>query len=128
MLPYSEDLRIRAIKAYEEGMSIPNVCQIFNISARTFYNWRKIYKDTGDVKPKQNSHPGHSCKVTDLEEFKAFAEENAHLTAKEMAQKRGNITSKTILKYLYRIGWTIKKRPMATKNAMKVNESNTWPG
>ena len=50
--PYSSDLRIRAIKAYENGSgSQKEIAKLFNLGVITFARYWKRYKETGGVSP-----------------------------------------------------------------------------
>ena len=118
---YSEDLRERSIGLLEQGYRVGEICALLKISQPTFYRWREQKRLTHSLKPKENWRQGHSQKITDLEAFKTFVNENAHLTSLEMANKWGNISSKTIRKMLKRIGYTRKKRLMDTWKGMSKN-------
>jgi transposase len=49
--PYSIDLRLRAVKAYESGESSQQeIAKLFDIGIATFVRYWKRYKETGDVK------------------------------------------------------------------------------
>jgi transposase len=52
--PYSLDLRIRAIKAYEEANSTQKeIAELFGLGIATFTRYWKQYKKTGSVVPKE---------------------------------------------------------------------------
>jgi transposase len=76
------------------------------IGKASLYLWRKQRRETGSVEPKKNWRKGHS---QDLKWFRQFVKENEGLTTKQMAEEWGNITQKTICKWLNRIGFTRKK-------------------
>ncbi len=59
--------------------------------------------------PKKDWRKGHSNKTPDLDKFKEFAQENQGLTATAMAEKLGNLSVKTVCKWLKGIGFTRKK-------------------
>ena len=107
--PYSQDLRERAVDLVEMGMSVKKVALLLKIGAKTIYLWLKRKLTEGTIEARKNWRKGHSCKVTDLEEFKEFVENHQGLTAKEMAEIRG-ISTKTMCKWLKRIDFTRKKK------------------
>lgn len=116
---YSEDLRERALGLMARGKKAKEVAELLNISRSVIFLWRKQKQKTGSVAAKSNWQKGHSHKVPKLDVFRKFAEENSGLNSIEMAEKWGNITPKTIRKWLARIGYTQKKRVIFTKNATK---------
>lgn len=64
--------------------------------------------------------PGNGHKITDWEKFREFASSNGEKTQVEMAKLwDGEISSRTISRALNKIGFTRKKRLMATASGMK---------
>ena len=125
MIAYSEDLRKKVIAVVEEGiLQLQEIAGLFRINVRTIYDWRKQFKETGTVKAKTGFHKGHGRKITDLDKFKEFVEANPDLTLKEMAQKWGNVSPKTIDRALKKINFTFKKNNSVIKNVMKKKELN----
>jgi transposase len=120
--PYSDDLRQKVLDAIDDGYRKSQVSRLFNISRNTIDLWLKRREATGSAYAIRNYRRGPQGKITDLEQFRAFATEHGHLTQKGMAaQWREPISDHTISKALRRIGFTRKKRAMAIKNAMKHN-------
>src|SRR5689334_15664463 len=106
---YSLDLRKKVIAKVNEGiLKIKEIAAFFGINVRTIYDWRKQWETTGNLAPKTGFQRGHSHKITDLDAFKAFAEANADLTLKEMAEKLGNVSPKTVDRKLKKIGFSFK--------------------
>ena len=125
--PYSEDLRIRAIKLVEEeGTSVINVAQLLRIGQATLYVWLARKRNEGTIKARKNWRLGHSHKIKNWQEFKEFVDDNSGLTAIQMAERWGDVTPKTIRLWLHKIGYCRKKRPMATRNAMKKSGKYIW--
>ena len=57
--PYSLDLRIKAVQAYEEGEGTQQeIAQQFGIGARTLKEWIFLKKEVGSVHPKKHIHRG----------------------------------------------------------------------
>ena len=57
--PYSLDLRIRAVEAYEEGEGTQQeVAEQFGIGVRTLKEWIFLKKEIGNVHPKKHIHRG----------------------------------------------------------------------
>ena len=120
--PYSYDLRTKAIEAVERGVKKVEVCRTFGISHNTLYLWLKRKEETGDYQAMTAYQQGYGHKITDWEAFRQFAEENSGKTQTQMAELWGDdVTQQNISDALQKIGFTRKKRPMATENVMKRN-------
>jgi len=92
--PYSYDLRTRVIKFLDDGGKIFEASKVFNIARKTIIEWKKIRKETGDFKAETGYHTGHRRKITDVEGFRKFIEENSDKTGAELAEKWHEIQSK----------------------------------
>ncbi len=109
--PYSHDLRSKVIEALERGMRKSEASKIFNISRNTIDLWLKRREETGSYQAKQQYQKGYGAKIPDLEKFKEFAQNNGHLTQKEMAEVwEFDISDRTISKGLKKINFSRKKR------------------
>lgn len=126
--PYSYDLRQKVINAIElDGLKKSEASELFNISRSNIHLWLERKAQTGDFNPKPNKPPGHSHKITDWAKFREFATTHGDKTQEQMAQLwEGDISSRTISRALQKIGFTRKKRPMATKNGMKSSVTHFW--
>lgn len=119
---YSDDLREKVMAALERGEKKSQVSRMFNISRDTIDRWLKRRNVTGSVKASQGYQQGHSHRVKDWDEFRVFAQKHGDKTQSEMAQLwQGEMSKRTMSRALARIGWTRKKRLMATSNGMKTN-------
>lgn len=56
---YSYDLRIRVIKSLTDGKTIKETSTIYSISRKTIIEWKKLKKQTGDVKAISGYHTGY---------------------------------------------------------------------
>lgn len=82
-------------------------CELFNISRNTINLWLQRKAETGDVLPLPNQPPGNNHKITDWDEFRAFAKSHGDKTQVEMAQLwKGDISERTISRGLKKIGFT----------------------
>ena len=67
MMPYSNDLRYRAISAYERGEgSMPEIAARYEISEGTFRDWWRRYRKTGSYLPLPHSG-GSKPNLTDAD-------------------------------------------------------------
>lgn len=124
-VPYSLDLREKAVNAIDRGQKKSHVCRMLNISRNTLDLWLKRREQTGTVAPQTNYRPGPKPKIEDLDEFKTFAQKYGHLTQTQMAQKWHTPVSRVrIGQALKRIGFTRKKKAMVIEKEMKMKEKS----
>lgn len=101
-------------------MKKSEAAQVFGVSRNTIDLWLKRRRETGDYQAKPRQPPGNGHKITNWEKFREFAVQYGDKTQAEMAELwEGQISARTISRALHKIGFTRKKRPMATLNAMK---------
>lgn len=117
---YSQDFRQKVIEAIElNGHKKGAASELFNISRNTIDLWLKLKAQTGSLQPKPRQTHGSNHKITDWKKFRDFAKIHGDKTQEQMAQLWDKqISSRTIGRALHKIGFTRKKRLMATKNAM----------
>jgi transposase len=120
---YSYDLRQKVIQAIKlDGLKKTEASLLFNISRNTIDLWLKRLSVTGDFQALPNLPQGNGHKITDWEKFREFAKAHGDKTQVEMASLwEEQISDRTISRALKKIGFTRKKRPMATANEMKPN-------
>lgn len=125
-VPYSDDLRYKALDALDRGERKSEVCRMLKISRNTLDLWIERHKTSGLVGAIREYRRGPQPKIEDLENFQAFAQTHGHLTQAQMAQQWPEaISSRTLGKALQRIGFTRKKRLTATKSAMKHSDKRS---
>jgi transposase len=118
--PYSDDLRQKIVDAVDRGERKTQVRRMFNISRNTLDLWLKRREQRGSISALRGYRRGPEPKINDLEAFYSFAQQHGHLTQPQMAQQWPQPMSKrTLGTALARIGFTRKKRPIATANAMR---------
>ena len=119
-MPYSVDLRKRAVSAVHSGMKKIEVCRLFIIGKGTLYSWLKLEETKGNLEPETGFQKGHSHGIKDLDKFKEFVDLHAGYTQEEMARHYG-VGKSTIGRCLKKIAYSRKKRVKLTPNA--VNKS-----
>ena len=102
---YSNDLRIRVLKAINEGNKIKIVSETFNVCIKTIYNWRRLKEKTGSYEAKTGYQNGHSHKIKDLEAFKDYVAKNPNQVLGEIAESLGNMSSTTVHRAFKKIGF-----------------------
>ncbi|WP_341791367.1 helix-turn-helix domain-containing protein [Rickettsia endosymbiont of Gonocerus acuteangulatus] len=107
---YSYDLRIRVIKSLTDGKTIKETSEIYSISRKTIIEWKKLKKQTGDVKAKSGYHTGYRRIIRDIEGFKKFIELNFDKTTMELANNWSQkVSASTISRLLNKLGYSYKK-------------------
>ncbi len=118
--PYSDDLRQKAVDTVDRGERKSQACRMLNISRDTLDLWLKRRQDTGAVGVIRDYRRGPQPKIAELIEVSDFAQQHGHLTQQDMAEQWSELISdRTIGKALSQIGFTRKKRRIATGNGMK---------
>ncbi len=126
---YSLDLRVRVLEAYRGGMKVDEVATFFKISSFCVYDWDKLERETGSLKPLYDNCIGRSSTIKPDEEFEEFAKIHAYNTLQKMAETWGVANKKTVSQMsvgrtLKKLGWTRKKRLIITKKQAKKNAKN----
>jgi transposase len=121
--PYSLDLRQKVIDAIElDGLKKSEASVLFQISRNTIDLWLKRRAATGCLEPTVGVVSTAQGKIQDWEAFRAFAEQHRSKTQAEMAELWScDVSRRTISRALKKIGFTRKKRLMATASAMNQN-------
>ena len=117
--PYRYDLRIRVIGAVEKRMEVREASHTFEVQHETITAWLARKAATGDVQAKVGYQRGHSHKIRDPEQFKAFVQEHGEATVEELAEAGGGVKRMTIWRQLRKLGYTHKKRPFAIPSGTK---------
>lgn len=118
--PYSEDMRCKAIAALKRGERKSDVSKMFGISRNTLDLWLKREVDTGDCRAITNYQQGCRHKIKDWKRFGTFVEQHGGKTQVQLALLWGEgVTQQNISAAMQKLGISRKKRPTATKNAMK---------
>jgi transposase len=117
--PYRYDLRIRVVAAIEQGREVTEASRIFGLHRETITGWLARKEATGDVQAKVGYQRGHSQKITESEQFKAFVETQVGATVEELAEAWGGVKRMTSWRQLRKLGYTHKKRPSTIPNGTK---------
>ena len=122
-MPYSLDLRNRAVSSVYGGMKKTEVCKVFNICRQTLYSWLGLKKTQGHLNPQIGFQNGHSHGIKDLDTFCKFVELHSDYTQEEIAN-HFKVGSSTIGRVLKKMGYTRKKRVKHILTEVKKNEKN----
>jgi len=124
-MPYSEDLRLRVLKAIDGGMSKMSAHKTFRVSRSSIDDWFKLREQTGNVKANTTYRRGKAPAIADLAAFEEFAHRHSGCTLEQMSVAWESETGikLTLMPFsiaLRRIGvkgWTRKKRVGVTASA-----------
>lgn len=120
-MPYSVDLRERAVAAAHSGMPKTKVCKLFNICRQTLYSWLALKKTQGHLAAQTGYQKGHSHGIKDLDKFREFVDLHPDYTQEEMAEHY-SVGSSTIGRAMEKIGYSRKKRAKPTPKGMRKND------
>lgn len=127
-IPYSYDLRMKVLGAIDGGLRKSDASRLFQISRNTIDLWLKRRAVTGDVLTlSRQEAASRSARrgITNTSEFEAFVREHPSATQAELARLwKESVSRQTVGRALRKIGYTRKKRPMATVNETNSNEVN----
>ena len=108
-IPYSEDLRVRALSLLERGNSLSQVSRLLKISRQTLYRWKRQFVSTGSTSPRLPIPPPQPAKIRDWSKFKKLVDSHGDLTQKELASLWGDVSPDPISRGLKKLGYTRKK-------------------
>ena len=130
----SQDIRELVFRKIALGMSQVAIAEELHISTRTIYNWKKIKKEEGRVKPigygERNKGKILSTRqIKDNEKFIKFIEENAFKTRKELARLWNEKYNENVSEYGIRTALesndiTFKKKLQNIKKQILLKEKN----
>lgn len=112
---YSEDLRERVIKNYENGIPKNVIIIIFNICMVTLNRWIKEYKESGSIAPKVRT-TYRKRKFSD-DDLLSYVELNPSAILEDMA-KHFSVKPSSVHVRLRKLGVTRKKNAFSMKKEM----------
>ena len=99
---------------------------MYKVSPETIRIWRRTLESGESLEPKKTGRKEGSCrKITDDEKFKEFLDTTEAKTQKQMAEKWGGVSQRTICRAIKRINYTFKKKPLDTRNVTKKTDKIT---
>jgi len=125
-IPYSYDLRCKVLGALDGGLKKSDASRLFQISRNTIDLWLARRATTGEffaLCPREAASRCARRAIANFSEFEAFVRENPSATQGELAQRwKDPVSRHTVGRVLRKIGYTRKKRPMATLSETNNNE------
>lgn len=116
---YSVDLREKVMFFYKESHHKSKTCELFHISRTTLDDWILLEQQTGQLKQLKPQNTGRPSLIQDMPAFKTFVEKTQFSQAKDLVllfeiHFGYAVGYHVILKALYKLGWTRKKRVFST--------------
>jgi len=109
-IPYSNDLRNKAIDMIDQGLEQKEVAKLLSINRTTLHRWQKRKKLEGNCNFKGYNDNQDKIKIKDTSKISDLLKDDPFITAGEIASKlREDITSASISNYIKRLGLTLKK-------------------
>lgn len=114
--PLSCDLRERALRAVDGGMSRRAAAERFGVSAASVIRWDQLRRVQGDAKPKPQGGDKTSHRIeAQAPVILAAVAHTPDITLKELrallAERGVSVAVSTIWRFFDRHGITLKKRP-----------------
>ena len=119
--PLSTDLRLRVVRAIENGLSRRAAAAKFDVSIASAVRWHQRYRRTGSVDPDAVGGDRHSHRAeAHAARVLGWIDENRDITLVEIADRlagEGHVFAPaTIWRLLDRHDYTVKKRPPMPQN------------
>ena len=109
-IPYSNDLRNKAIDMIDQGLEQKEVAKLLSINRTTLHRWQKRKKLEGNCNFKGYNDNQDKIKIKDTSKISDLLKDDPFITACEIASKlREDITSASISNYIKRLCLTLKK-------------------
>ncbi len=116
MKAYSHDLRLRVLRAVDQGTSQAEIAKTFAISTATIKRYLKQRRETGHVLPKaipgRPAAIGAALQAGLLEQLEKYPDAKREEHCRLWEEKTGiKVSSASISRARAALGWTRKKRP-----------------
>lgn len=109
-VPYTYDLRKKAINAVKRGEKKIIICRLIGISRNTLNLWLQREKETGDFRAIAERPIRKNRKIQDLEKFRQFVKQHQDKTQQQIADLWGeNITQQNVSDGIKKLDITRKK-------------------
>jgi transposase len=119
--PYSQDLRERVIKYLELGKTQASTAEVFCLNPSTVSRWWLRYKRVGNCLAKKRLGAKPKLDKVALENYMSV---NQDIKLKDLS-KKFNVSVWTVCRWLKKIGYSYKKKPLAMWKQAKRSEINT---
>ena len=109
-IPYSNDLRQKALNMIDSGILQKEVASILKINRTTLLRWKKRRKEQGNCDFKGYNKNQDKVKIKDIPRFTEFIKKNKLFSLAQMTEKwQGSNCVMTIYNNLKKLGYSYKK-------------------
>jgi transposase len=107
----SQEIRVRALKAFEEGRgSKEHIAQLYSISGKTFRRWWKEYTVDNKTAPAPRGHNPAALSAQEMRQLDGLLEKHPDMTLEQLRRSLGKTCSLvTIHNATKRLNWRYKK-------------------
>ncbi len=106
--PYSQDLRDRVLRAYDQGMKTKQVADVFGVSSSWARRVKQRRRETGEVSPRRMGSPGIT--IVDRDQLAKLVREHPDATLAELRDYLGvQCALSTLCMALKKMGLSLKK-------------------
>lgn len=114
----SEEIRLRALKAFEKGLgSKGHIAKLYGISGRSFRRWWKEYTEQQKTAPAPRGHNPRALNDQDMQRLNELLEKRPDMTLEQLRTALGKTcTLVTIHNWVKRLNWRYKKKRYTPAN------------
>lgn len=77
----SKEIRVAALKARAEGITVAKISQVLGKTMRTLFRWFKDYSETGKDAPARRGHPKRGVDDSQMQQIEALLCSSPDITA-----------------------------------------------
>ena len=120
--PYSQDLRDRVLRAYDQGMRTKQIADTFNVSPSWARRVKQRRRESGETAPRKMGSPGIT--IVDRKQLAALVREHPDATLAELRELLGvQCALSTLCMALKEVGLSLKKK----RSMPRSRTARTWP-
>ena len=107
--PYSQDLRDRVLRAYDQGMKTKQIADTFGVSASWARRVKQRRREAGEISPRKMGSPGVT--IVDRHQLAKLVRERPDATLAELRDELGvQCALSTLCMALKKMGFSFKKK------------------
>ena len=111
--PYSEDLRVRVVRAGQHGGTIPEIAEQFGVSISSVVRFRRLHRETGSVSPaKIGGYKGYALAAHEdlIRQLLAEQPDIALAEIKAILATENVMVGQSISRFLHHLNLRFKKK------------------
>jgi transposase len=113
--PYSQDLRDRVLRAYDDGMKTKQIARTFHVSPSWARRVKQRHRETGETTHRRMGSPG--VKIVDRAQLASLVRQCPDATLTELRTRLGvSCALSTLCEALKQMGLSFKKKRFTRRN------------